>query len=377
MAMEFIDLKSQYRGIKASVDRRIQAVLDHGQYIMGPEIGLLEEALAARTGAKHCIACSSGTDALLLAMMALGVGPGDEVATSPFSFFATAEIIALLGAKPVFVDIDPVTYNLDPSLLRAVLTPRTKAILPVSLYGQCADMDAIAEIAGDIPVIEDAAQSFGATYKGRQSCNLSLIGCTSFFPSKPLGCYGDGGAVFTSDDALAAKMRMVRNHGQDRRYHHPVIGVNGRMDTIQAAVLLAKLEVFDEELRRRAEVGARYSELLDKTVKTPHFLEGNTSVYAQYTIEVENRDAFQEEMKRHGVPTAVHYPEALHLQPAFAYLGHRDGDFPVAEAAAKRVVSLPMHPYLLEHDLVDIADIVAQCVAKTKGNLKLCDAALV
>lgn len=367
--MEFIDLKSQYRAIKGSVDGRIQAVLDHGQYVMGPEIGLLEEALAARTDAKHCIACSSGTDALLLAMMALGIGPGDEVVTSPFSFFATAEIIALLGATPVFVDIDPATYNLDPPLLQAAITQQTKGILPVSLYGQCADMDAIQKIAADIPVIEDAAQSFGATYKGRHSCNLSLIGCTSFFPSKPLGCYGDGGAVFTSDDDLAGKMRMIRNHGQDRRYHHPLIGVNARMDTIQAAVLLAKLEVFDEEVRRRAEVGSRYSELLSGKVKTPHILEGNTSVYAQYTIEIENRDAFQEEMKRHGVPTTIHYPEALHLQPAFAYLGHREGDFPMAEAAAKRVVSLPMHPYLTESDLARIADAVAYSSEKNRGSI--------
>ena len=320
--MEFIDLKTQYRGIKASVDRRIQAVLDHGQYVMGPEIGELEEALAARTGAKHCIACSSGTDALLLAMRSLGIGRHDEVVTTPFSFFATAEIIALLGATPVFVDIDPVTYNLDPKLLPAAITERTRAILPVGLYGQCADMDAIAEIAGAVPVIEDAAQSFGATYKGRQSCNLSLIGCTSFFPSKPLGCYGDGGACFTSDDELAARMRMVRNHGQDRRYHHPVIGVNARMDTIQAAVLLGKLEVFDDEVKRRTEVGARYTELLRGTVKTPRIAEGNTSVYAQYTIEVEQRQAFQEAMKSRGIPTTVHYPEPLHLQPAFTYLGH-------------------------------------------------------
>jgi UDP-2-acetamido-2-deoxy-ribo-hexuluronate aminotransferase len=375
--MEFIDLKSQYRNIKSSVDRRIQAVLDHGQYVMGPEIGLLEEALAARTGAKHCIACSSGTDALLLAMMALGIGTGDEVATSPFSFFATAEIIALLGARPVFVDIDPATYNLDPSLLHAAISSRTKAILPVSLYGQCADMDAIQKIAADIPVIEDAAQSFGATYKGRHSCNLSLIGCTSFFPSKPLGCYGDGGAVFTSDDDLAGKMRMIRNHGQDRRYHHPLIGVNARMDTIQAAVLLAKLEVFDEEVRRRVEVGSRYSELLSGTVKTPHILEGNTSVYAQYTIEIENRDAFQEEMKLQGVPTTVHYPKALHFQPAFSYLGHRAGDFPMAEAAAKRVVSLPMHPYLTECDLARIAEAVACCSEKTRGSTDRRRAALV
>jgi len=379
--MEFIDLKSQYRDIKASVDRRIQAVLDHGQYVMGPEIAQLEEALAARTGARHCVACSSGTDALLLAMMALGVGVGDEIVTSPFSFFATAEIVALLGATPVFVDICPVSYNLNPRLLAAALTSRTKAVLPVSLYGQCADMDAIAEIAGDIPVIEDAAQSFGATYKGRQSCNLygtgSGIGCTSFFPSKPLGCYGDGGAAFTSDDALAERMRMVRNHGQDRRYHHPLIGVNARMATIQAAVLLAKLEVFDAEVRRRAEVGERYTELLGDAVKTPRILKGNTSVYAQYTIEVEEREAFQEAMKSRGIPTTVHYPEALHLQPAFAYLGHREGDFPVAEAAARRVVSLPMHPYLTESDLAHIAEAVVECAASTAPALDNSSAALV
>jgi UDP-2-acetamido-2-deoxy-ribo-hexuluronate aminotransferase len=375
--MEFIDLKRQYQGIRSSVDRRIQTVLDHGQYVMGPEIPLLEGALATRTGAKHCIACSSGTDALLLAMMALGIGPGDEVVTSPFSFFATAEIIALLKAKPVFADIDPITYNLDPSLLRAAITPRTKAILPVSLYGQCADMNAIQEIAGEIPVIEDAAQSFGATYKDRRSCNLSLIGCTSFFPSKPLGCYGDGGACFTSDDKLAATMRMLRNHGQDRRYHHPLIGVNARMATIQAAVLLAKLEVFDEEVKRRDEVGSRYSELLDGAVKTPQILEGNTSVYAQYTVEVDDRDEFQQQMKLRGIPTTVHYPEALHLQPAFAYLGHSDDDFPAAEAAAKRVVSLPMHPYLTENDLARIAEAVTECVEKIKGNMNSRSAALV
>jgi len=375
--MEFIDLKSQYRGIKTSIDRRIHAVLDHGQYIMGPEIALLEEALSARTGAKHCIACSSGTDALLLAMMALGIGVGDEVVTTAFSFFATGEIIALLGATPVFVDIDPATYNLDPQLLAPKITRRTKAVLPVSLYGQCADMDAINEIAGDIPVIEDAAQSFGATYKDRQSCNLSQIGCTSFFPSKPLGCYGDGGAVFTSDDALAPRMQMLRNHGQDRRYHHTVIGVNARMDTIQAAVLLAKLEVFDQEVKRRTEVGARYSKLLRETVKTPDVHEGNTSVYAQYTIEVDARDDFQEQMKLLGIPTTVHYPEAIHLQPAFAHLGYRQGDFPVAEAAAKRVVSLPMHPYLTEGDLVRITNAAKDSVIQTTPAGEIQPAALV
>ncbi len=365
--MEFIDLKAQYRSIKTSVDRRIQAVLDHGQYIMGPEIEQLEAALALRTGARHCIACASGTDALLLAMMALGIGPRDEVVTSPFSFFATAEIIALLGATPVFVDIDPDIYNLDANKLRAAITSRTKAILPVSLYGQCADMDAVAVIAGDIPVIEDAAQSFGATYHGRQSCNLSLIGCTSFFPSKPLGCYGDGGACFTSDDELAAKMRMIRNHGQDRRYHHPLIGVNARMDTIQAAVLLAKLEVFDDELARRAAVGGRYSESLRGSVKVPQIAAGNTSVYAQYTIEVDEREAFQQEVKSFGIPTTVHYPEALHLQPAFANLGGKAGDFPVAESAASRVVSLPMHAYLSEDDVQDISGKVVLAIAAAKS----------
>jgi UDP-2-acetamido-2-deoxy-ribo-hexuluronate aminotransferase len=360
--MEFIDLKTQYRGIKTSIDRRIQAVLDHGQYVMGPEISELEETLAARTGAQHCIACSSGTDALLIAMMALDIGRGDEVVTTPFSFFATAEIIALLGATPVFVDIDPVTYNLDARLLPTAITSRTKAILPVSLYGQCADMDAIADAAGGIAVIEDAAQSFGATYKGRQSCNLSLIGCTSFFPSKPLGCYGDGGACFTSDPELAEAMRMVRNHGQDRRYHHPVIGVNARMDTIQAAVLLGKLEVFDGEVRRRAEVGARYTELLREVVETPRIATGNTSVFAQYTIQVDDREEFQEEMKQQGIPTTVHYPEALHLQPAFDSLGYRAGEFPHAERAAKRVVSLPMHPYLTEGELALVAGCVKDAV---------------
>ena len=364
--MQFIDLKAQYRELKESIDRGIHAVLDHGQYILGPEVGQLEAALAARTGAKHCIACSSGTDALLIAMMALGIEAADEVVTSPFTFIATAEMIALLGATPVFADIDPETYNLDAKRLKAVITARTKAIMPVSLYGQCADMDAIAEIAGGIPVIEDAAQSFGATYRGRQSCNLSLIGCTSFFPSKPLGCYGDGGACFTSDDALAAKMRMIALHGQDRRYHHPVIGVNGRIDTMQAAILLAKLEVFDDEVRKRAEAGSLYNELLRDVVETPAVAHGNTSVYAQYTIEVEERDAVQKELAARGVPTAVHYPVPLHLQLVFAELGLQEGSFPIAEAAARRVLSLPMHPYLTEGNMRHVAEQVAAVVAQMK-----------
>jgi len=291
--MEFIDLKLQYAALKPAIDARMQAVLDHGQFIMGPEIAELEQKLKTRVGTEHCITCASGTDALLIALMAVGVGAGDEVVTTPFSFIATAEPIALLGGNPVFVDIDPQTYNLNPSLLPAAITPRTKAVIPVSLYGQCADMDAINSIAEPlgIAVIEDAAQSFGATYKERQSCNLSTIGCTSFFPSKPLGCYGDGGACFTNDDTLATRMKQIRVHGQDRRCHHPVIGINGRLDTLQAAVLLAKLEVFDAEVAARARIGAAYTEHLKLLVRTPEIKPHCTSVYAQYTIQVDDRAA--------------------------------------------------------------------------------------
>lgn len=350
--MEFIDLKAQYAILREKIDTRIHSVLAHGQFIMGPEVAELEQRLAARAGAKHCVACSSGTDALLIALMALGVGPGDEVVTTPFTFVATVETIALLGATPVFVDIDPRTYNLDPSRLDAAITPRTKAVVPVSLYGQCAEMDAIDAIAAKhgIAVIEDGAQSFGATYKGRQSCNLSTIGCTSFFPSKPLGCYGDGGACFTNDDALATGMRQIRVHGQDRRYHHPRVGINGRIDTIQAAVLLAKLEAFENEIELRAQVAATYTRRLHDVVVTPYIESHNTSVYAQYTIQVEDRQGFQEHLNAAGVPTAVHYPVPLHLQPAFAVSKYGRGSFPLAESAADHVVSLPMHPYMSAED---------------------------
>lgn len=344
--MEFIDLKTQYRKLKESVDARIHAVLEHGQFILGPEVLELEAALAQRTGSKYCISCASGTDALLIALMSLGISPGDEVITSPFTFIATVEMIVLLGARPVFVDIDPRTWNLDPSKLAAAITPRTRAVMPVSLYGQCADMDAIQKAAGDLPVIEDAAQSFGATYKGRQSCNLSTIGCTSFFPSKPLGCYGDGGACFTNDDHLAAVMLEIRNHGQGSRYHHVRLGLNGRMDTMQAAVLLAKLEVFEQELSLRAEVADRYGKRLQETVRTPWIAEGNCSVYAQYTIEVDDREHVAHTLRQEGIPTSIHYPIPAHLQPAFRGLGYAEGDFLVAERAARRVLSLPMHPYL-------------------------------
>ena len=354
--MDFIDLKTQYRRIKPSVDARIARVLEHGQYVMGPEVTELEKVLAGYCGSKHCIAVSSGTDALLIALMALGVKAGDEVITSPFTFFATAEMIALIGARPVFVDIDPRTWNLDPSRIEAAITARTRAIMPVSLYGQCADFDAINAIARrhGLPVIEDAAQSFGATYKGRRSNALPSVGATSFFPSKPLGCYGDGGALFTDDDAVAQLMREIRVHGQDRRYHHPRLGLTARLDAIQAAVLLAKMEIFGDEVAARTRVAATYERLIveafgrDGAVRAPYVEPHNTSVYAQYTIEVDQREIVETRMKQAGVPTAVHYPIALHEQPAFEYLGQGVGSFPVSEAAARRVISLPMHPYLAE-----------------------------
>lgn len=350
MHIPFIDLKSQFQRLEPAIQANIQAVLAHGQYILGPEVAALEQRLAAHVGVKHCLAVASGTDALLIAMLALGIGAGDEVITTPFTFIATGEMIALLGAKPVFVDIDPRTYNIDPARIAAAITPNTRAIMPVGLYGQCADMDAINAIAAQhgLAVIEDAAQSFGATYRGRQSCGLSTIGCTSFFPAKPLGGYGDSGACFTDDDALASKMRQLHVHGQDRRYHHPLIGVNGRMDTLQAAILLPKLEIFPEEVAARARIGARYSDLLKDHVLTPHIEPFNSSVYAQYTIALDQRDAVAERLQQQGVPTAVHYPVPLHQQPAFAFLGLPEGSFPQAEMAARRVLSLPMHPYLDE-----------------------------
>ena len=369
--MDFIDLKSQYRRIKPSVDARIARVLEHGAYVMGPEVAELEQVLGQYCGTRHCITVASGTDALMIALMALDIGPGDEVVTAPFTFFASAEVIALVGATPVFVDVDPRTYNLDPAQLESAITPRTRAIMPVSLYGQCADFDAINAIAcrNNLPVIEDAAQSFGATYKGRRSSALSLIGATSFFPSKPLGAYGDGGALFTDDDALAKLMREIRLHGQDRRYHHPRLGLTGRLDSIQAAVLLAKMEIFEDEVAARIRLGARYTELLREAfhgaphaIRTPHVEPSNTSVYAQYTIEVDDREIFETRMKGLGVPTAVHYPLPLHLQPVFEHLGQREGRFPVSEAAARRVISLPMHPYLTEADQAQVVKAVRQAV---------------
>jgi len=371
--MDFIDLKTQYRRLKPSVDARIHKVLEHGQYVMGPEVVELEKKLAEYVDAKHCIGVASGTDALLIALMALDIGPGDEVITVPFTFFATAEMIALIGARPVFVEIDRRTYNMDPAKLEAAITPRTKAIMPVSLYGQCADIDAINAIAckHELPVIEDAAQSFGATYKGKRSGGLTAIGATSFFPSKPLGCYGDGGALFTNDDRLATVMREIRVHGQDRRYHHPRLGLTGRLDSIQAAVLLSKLEVFDEEVAARRRLGERYAQLIEAKfgaaphakVRAPEVEPFNTCVFAQYTVEVEQREVVETRMKTLGVPTAVHYPLALHMQPVFKHLGYKEGDFRVSEEAARRVISLPMHPYLTDEQQKQVVEALAEATA--------------
>ena len=345
--MDFIDLKAQYEASRELINHRIQTVLDHGQYIMGPEVAELEMRLARYTGARHCITVSSGTEALVISLMALGIKAGDEVITTPFSFIATAEAIVLVGATPVFVDIDRASCNLAPSLIEAKVTPRTRAIMPVSLFGQPADMDEINAIAArhGLAVVEDAAQSFGAIYRGRKSCNLSTVGCTSFFPSKPLGCYGDGGAIFTSNDDLAGAMREIRVHGQSRRYVHTRIGVGGRMDTLQCAIVLAKLERFDWELEQRVKVAERYDTLLSGRVELVTRMPSRTSVYAQYTAVVEERERIQVTLHAAGIPTAVHYPVPIHLQPAYAHFSSQDS-CPVAHEMAAKVISLPMGPYL-------------------------------
>lgn len=351
--MQFIDLKTQYAALKPEIDRRIQAVLDHGQYIMGPEVRELEERLEQFTGSKQCITVASGTEALLIALMALDIGPGDEVVTTPFTFVATAEMIVLLGAKPVFVDIDPATCNIDASRIEERITARTKAIMPVALYGQPADMDEINAVAArhGLPVIEDAAQSFGAEYEGRKSCNLSTIGCTSFFPSKPLGCYGDGGAIFTSDEVLAKRMREIRVHGQERRYHHTSIGVGGRMDTLQCAVVLGKLTRFEWETAERQRKAQRYLELLRAapSVRTLQPKPDRTSAWAQFTVLCDDRAMVQQRLSEAGIPTAIHYPIPLHKQPAYEGLCGRE-DFEVASKLAQQVMSLPMSADLNEED---------------------------
>ena len=361
MTIPFIDLKTQFTELEPQIRQRIDVVLAHGQYIMGPEVAELEGKLAAYVGAKHCITVASGTEALLISLMALGVGPGDEVITTPFTFAATVEVIALLGAKPVFVDIESDTCNIDASAIKGKITGRTRAIIPVSLYGQPADMDEINAIAaanGGIPVIEDAAQSFGATYRGRRSCNLSLIGCTSFFPSKPLGCYGDGGAIFTSDDGLATAFREIRVHGQSARYVHTRVGVGGRMDTLQCAVVLAKLERFDWESARRLAVGAELNRLMDAAGITRVIQrDDRDSVFGQYTIFAQHRDRLQEALKSRGIPTAVHYPIPMNAQSAYRS-SCCTGCTPNADEAARTVLSLPMNAYLTDLQVSDIGDAV-------------------
>ncbi len=363
--MQFIDLKTQQLRIRDDLEQRLGTLLDHGQYILGPEVTEMEETLATYVGVKHCVSAASGTDALLLALLALETGPGDEVITTPFSFIATAEVIGLVGATPVFVDIDPVTYNIDPTAIVAAITERTRAILPVGLFGLCADMDTISEIAADhnLPVIEDAAQSFGARYKGRRSCGLSTIGCTSFFPAKPLGCYGDGGACFTNDEALASRLRELRNHGQDRPYHHPRLGINGRMDGMQAAVILSKMAIFDEEVEARARIGARYSTLLaDADCVTPYIPADYDSVYAQYTLQVKDRERVRQTLREASIPTAVYYPITLDQQPALRAIGRSVGNLEVTHALAEQVVSLPMHPYLDEETQDRIVDVLREAL---------------
>lgn len=358
--IKFVDLKKQYLAYREEIDSAIQEVLGSTQFILGPKVKELEGELAQFVGVNHCIACSSGTDALLLSLMALDVGPGDEVITTPFTFIATAETIAFLGARPVFVDIDTRTYNLDPAGIEEKITPRTRGIVAVSLYGQCSDMDAIKDIAArhGLFVIEDGAQSFGATYKGKRSCSLSDVGITSFFPAKPLGCYGDGGAIFTDSGDLAEKLMALRNHGQMERYKHRHIGINGRLDALQAAILLVKLPHFQEEIRMRQEAAHYYSLHLRDVVLVPYIEPHNTSVFAQYTIQVENRDALKSYLGERGIPTAVHYPMPLHLQECFTFLGYKEGDFPVAEEVSKKVISLPMHPFITREEQDIIIDFI-------------------
>ena len=359
--LNFIDLAAQQARIKSQIDANIQTVLAHGHYILGPEVAELEAELAAYCGAKYCISCANGTDALQIALMALGVGHGDEVITPGFTYIATAETVALLGAKPVYVDIDEQTYNIDPAKIEAAITDKTKAIIPVSLYGQCADFDAVNAIAAKhkLPVIEDAAQSFGAIYKGTKSGNLSTIACTSFFPSKPLGCYGDGGAIFTNDEQLATVIRQTARHGQDRRYHHIRIGVNSRLDTLQAAILLPKLAILEEEMQLRQKVAQMYTTALQAAGLAAPFIEPhNRSAYAQFTIRIKNRAAVQTALKEAGIPTAVHYPIPLNKQPAVA----SDASLPVGDLVAEEVLSLPMHPYMTQEQ-------VQQVVAALKSAL--------
>ena len=358
MKVDFANLKLAYQDHK---DEFEAAMLDLGAsagYIMGPKVKDLEKGLKDFTGAKHAISCSSGTDALLIAMMALDIKPGDEIITTPFTFIATAETIAFLGAVPVFVDINEKSYNIDASKIEDKISNKTRAIIPVSLYGQIADMSTINSIAQkhNLPVIEDAAQSFGATYNSKKSCNLSTIGCTSFFPAKPLGCFGDGGAIFTSDDELANKMSSLRLHGQTKRYYHQYIGMGGRLDAMQAAILNIKLKYYDKDIQERQRVAKTYTSLLSNDIIKPIIAPNKTSVWAQYSIRTQNREGIQQKLKEKGIPTAIHYPLPLHLQDCFSYLNYVKGDFPISEKVANEIFSLPMNPYLTTQEIEYIAD---------------------
>ena len=363
--MKFIDLSAQYRRMAEAIDGAIKRVLESSQFILGPEVEAFEQEIASYVGVSYAVSCASGTDALMLSLMAIGVGPGDEVIVPAFSFFATAEVVALLGAKPVFVDIEPDTYNIDPVLVRDAITDRTKAIIAVSLYGQCAELLVLKDMAEEhgICLIEDAAQSMGAVHKGLKSCSIAHLSATSFFPAKPLGCYGDGGCVFTDDGDLAFKLRSLRNHGQVERYRHRYIGLNSRLDAIQAAVLREKLKVFPQEVELRQVVAGRYDALFkEKGIEPPKVRDYNISVYAQYTVRVPNRDAVVRFLSDNGIPTAVHYPVPMPYQEAFGYLGYEPGSFPVAERASEEVLSLPFHPYMSIEDQVRVVEALAEAL---------------
>ena len=353
MKIDFANLQLQYQTYKDKIDSNLQAILNKSNYILGEEVDVLEKELQNFTGAKYAISCSSGTDALLLALMATNIQPDDEIITTPFTWISTAEMMALIKAKPVFVDIEPDTYNMDANLIEAVITKKTKAIMPVSLYGQPADMDVIQSIADkySLKVIIDGAQSFGSTYNNKTDSNLGDISTTSFFPSKPLGCYGDGGAVFTNNEECANKIKLLRVHGQNKRYHHKYIGIGGRLDTIQAAILLAKLPYFKKELKDRQKVADHYTNSLSKILQTPVIKPNRSSAWAQYTLRVKNRDALQLKLKKNDVPTSVFYPIPLHLQECFQYLGHQQGDFPISEKASNEVMSIPMNAFLTNEQI--------------------------
>lgn len=360
--MQFIDLKTQYAQIKEQVQENINNVLEHGQFIMGPEVKQLEAELAETANAKHVLAVGSGTAALHVALLALDIGPGDEVITTPFTFIATVSMISLCGATPVLVDVQPDTYNIDPEKIEEKITDKTKAIIAVDLFGQCADYKALKSIAKkhDLKIIADAAQSFGAKQNNLPVGTFGDITTTSFYPAKPLGAYGEGGACFTEDDTLAKKMRRVFNHGQDEKYDHACIGINARLDSLQAAILLSKLTIYEKELERRQVIANKYDEALQNNITTPTIKPENQSSYAMYTVLAENRDDLRKYLSAQGIPTAVHYPVPVHLQPAFKNLGYKVGDFPVSERIAKHVVSLPMHPYLTDEQINKVATAVKQ-----------------